>query len=360
MVSIDKFLIVDLVNKGSSHELFNSEIVNFLSSYSDVVYIGYNTHLFSQTPKNQKFEFQSIELKSYRSSFIRVLYFLDILIKLTYTKKNQTVYILALNVREIQFLIFLSYFKSSKKEINLFLHSNLEYIVKNKKTTSGLLLRSNLRKYVLGEWIFHKLSSVNNINNIFNVFHPISEVHNGNNRFKKISFVFTGVCTSNKGFDFFCRIWKNFFDEPNLEFLVSGSIDMDYYNFLCSEFGFLKDFPISQHFISKSDYDKNCLTATHIILPQREQYSYISSGSFLDCFIYLKPVITLENDMSLYYFEKYGDIGYLCKSEDEMLQTIRKIISVNDLGEYFVKVKNLKIAREKYKNDYKNSLKTLI
>ena len=49
------------------------------------------------------------------------------------------------------------------------------------------------------------------------------------------------------------------------------------------------------------------------------------SGTFFDAVKYLKPIIAINNSELSHYFEKFGDIGYLCESTDEMKQIILDI-----------------------------------
>ena len=56
-------------------------------------------------------------------------------------------------------------------------------------------------------------------------------------------------------------------------------------------------------------------------------YTLTASASFLDSLSYVKPGICLRSPFVEYYFERMGDIGYLCDDYDEMLQVVRAIVT---------------------------------
>ena len=75
-------------------------------------------------------------------------------------------------------------------------------------------------------------------------------------------------------------------------------------------------------------------------------YKLRASGTIFDSLSYLKPIISLRNDFFEYYFNEFGDIGYLCDSISEMEQVISLILNGKQEQRYLLQVENLKIARE--------------
>ena len=55
-------------------------------------------------------------------------------------------------------------------------------------------------------------------------------------------------------------------------------------------------------------------------------YKATASGSLLDAVNFLKPLISLNNDYIKYYFERFGNIGFLCNSIEEMGEKIASIV----------------------------------
>lgn len=90
--------------------------------------------------------------------------------------------------------------------------------------------------------------------------------------------------------------------------------------------------------LSKIDYSVFCFSSS--------SYKLRASGTIFDSISYLKPIISLRNDFFEYYFDKFGDIGYLCDSIGEMEQAISLILKGKQEQRYLLQVENLKIARE--------------
>ena len=76
-----------------------------------------------------------------------------------------------------------------------------------------------------------------------------------------------------------------------------------------------------------------------------DHYRLTASGTFLDAMAFLKPGIYLRNDYIEYYFERMGDIGYLCDSCDDMVSTVREILSEFPTVRYQRQVENIRKGR---------------
>jgi hypothetical protein len=90
--------------------------------------------------------------------------------------------------------------------------------------------------------------------------------------------------------------------------------------------------------LSNVDYCVFCFSSS--------SYKLRASGTIFDSISYLKPIISLRNDFFEYYFNEFGDIGYLCDSISEMEQAISLILNGKQEQRYLLQVENLKIARE--------------
>lgn len=80
-------------------------------------------------------------------------------------------------------------------------------------------------------------------------------------------------------------------------------------------------------------------------------YELCPSGTFFDAIKYLKPIIAIKNSYLEYYFDKLGNIGYLCESIDDMAELIRSIIGGEKKQEYFEQLENLKKAQNQLSNE---------
>jgi len=76
--------------------------------------------------------------------------------------------------------------------------------------------------------------------------------------------------------------------------------------------------------------------ASYLIMPY-DKGSYgktLISGTFYDAIKYLKPIIALNTNDFRYFFDRFGDLGYLCESVDEMKQVILDIMDDPPLKRY--------------------------
>jgi hypothetical protein len=58
-----------------------------------------------------------------------------------------------------------------------------------------------------------------------------------------------------------------------------------------------------------------------------EYYKLTASATFFDALSLIKPGIYLSNRYIDYYFKKLGDVGYLCKDHQDMLQNTQSLLS---------------------------------
>jgi glycosyltransferase involved in cell wall biosynthesis len=343
MVHLEKVLIVDLVNHGNGHGLVNKSLIREIGRFFRITYLGRKSTCDFLRVLN--FDITYKYLYEYNLKVTRLFYLNSLLLKVLVSSRYSKVFFLAMNVREIRTLVFLYNIIKPKAEIHLFLHSNLEYLVNSDREILTKLFKSNIRKYVFGYWIFNKINSLFLANYLYNIPHPIERKILNSTDPMSMNFVFSGVCTRNKGFNIFCRLWNMFLNHTNAKFSVAGSISKNYCKELQEEFIFLRDIDITDRFLSDENYSSICSKATYFVLPHLENYSLISSGSFMECFMYIKPIITLKNDMSIYYFNKFGNIGYLCENEDELSKVVDFCIHNFDKNIYELQVRNLKNAQ---------------
>ena len=100
-------------------------------------------------------------------------------------------------------------------------------------------------------------------------------------------------------------------------------------------------------FISFDVFEKNIKKADYFVYFFTEDsiYDLCPSGTFFDALKYQKPIISLHNPFFDFYFEKLGNIGYLCDSVEEMSDIINEIV-LGGNEEYFEKVKALALATQ--------------
>ncbi len=79
----------------------------------------------------------------------------------------------------------------------------------------------------------------------------------------------------------------------------------------------------SKDWVSKDDYHSALAAIHYVCLPYNpDHYRFSASGILLDAIQNAKPVIALRNPTLVSIFERYGDVGYLCEDEMQMIQTV--------------------------------------
>ncbi len=80
----------------------------------------------------------------------------------------------------------------------------------------------------------------------------------------------------------------------------------------------------NNEFIPFDVFEKNIMQADYFIyfFKNHSLYDLCPSGTFFDAIKYKKPIISLRNPFFEYYFNRFGNIGYLCDSVEEMSSII--------------------------------------
>ena len=81
-----------------------------------------------------------------------------------------------------------------------------------------------------------------------------------------------------------------------------------------------------------------------LFLYDKGSYKLTASGAILEAIWNQKPIIALHNYYFDYIFEKFGDLGFLCDSIDELVNKINEIALDREILTHFSE--NLKNAKE--------------
>jgi hypothetical protein len=163
-----------------------------------------------------------------------------------------------------------------------------------------------------------------------------------------IRFGFLGVGhTGEKGFGEFVRLAQEITQNPSLpasEFVLVG--------FLEAGVRSAEGLPaavrnISSTPLSPDEYDTRAHQLTYAIgIADPDHYRLVASASFLDALRYGKPGIYLRNRYLEFYFEKLGDIGYLCASYDEVRDVVVSILEKFPEARYRRQCENIQRGRQ--------------
>jgi hypothetical protein len=88
----------------------------------------------------------------------------------------------------------------------------------------------------------------------------------------------------------------------------------------------------------------------YIVLPYENGswYDFSLSGVLHEAINFRKPIVALPTASISRLFAECGDIGYLCRSVDEMRDTIKRIVEAPDPERYARQQRNLEIARRQF------------
>ncbi len=83
-----------------------------------------------------------------------------------------------------------------------------------------------------------------------------------------------------------------------------------------------------------------------VFLYRPSSYRLTASGAFFDALSYVKPLIALKNPFFKHYFNRFGDIGYLCSSYAEVRDCVTEVIRSKPEDRYREQCRNILAARE--------------
>ena len=156
-----------------------------------------------------------------------------------------------------------------------------------------------------------------------------------------LRFGYVGV--SSKGFDTFCRLADDVApSQETAQFLMAGFyIGPAEKKPVCQYVSDIPDRPLSL-----IEFKERVRNLTYVVWTAKpDHYRFTASGTFLDALAFLKPGIYLRNDYIEHYFNQMGDIGYLCDSYEDMVSTIRDILSKFPSVRYRQQVENIRKGR---------------
>lgn len=100
-------------------------------------------------------------------------------------------------------------------------------------------------------------------------------------------------------------------------------------------------------FLERAEYEQRIMALDYILFfYDNSYYKFTASGAFFDTVKFEKPVIALRNDYLDHYFEKLGNIGYLCNNLDEMAAHVSEIAQGRRLPEYEAQKRQMQRAKE--------------
>jgi len=156
-----------------------------------------------------------------------------------------------------------------------------------------------------------------------------------------VCFGFLGI--SSKGFDVFCQLAQDIAPRPgNAAFIMVG-----FYNGPAQKKPICRYVPqIPDKPLSRKEFEDRLNRLSYVVwTAEPDHYRLSASATFLDALAFLKPGIYQRNDYIEYYFDRMGDIGYLCDSYEEMVAVIKAIILEFPIIRYQRQIENIRKGR---------------
>ncbi len=257
-------------------------------------------------------------------------------------------------------LKILKYLKKINISILVVFHSMLNELLKkiNRNPIKKLLRLKNILKYfhckhlyyvVLGGSIFHYLQKYfpEIAFHFLYLDHPYFWSNDSYKRIvntpKIVCFGYFGV--SSKGFNSFYKLStgiKNI--KSNCKFILVGFLnntrDYQFFNQDIVE-------GVSSTPLTFEEYNKRALNLNYSIwITDFNHYNLTASATFLDALSFVKPGIYIRNPYVEYYFNKMGDIGYICNNYKEMDSVILSILNKFPVERYNKQCENILKGRK--------------
>jgi len=158
-----------------------------------------------------------------------------------------------------------------------------------------------------------------------------------------------GVATRSKGADIFFAMAQEILHShaPFVpEFVLVGHITDKTIEGLQEDSGIVES---SDSPLSGEDYETRAKSVDYVLFLNRpDAYELVVSGSLMDAFSYVRPIIALKQPLFEYYFKTMGDIGYLCESYEEIKERILSILTNKPNERYRAQQCNILNGREQF------------
>jgi hypothetical protein len=101
--------------------------------------------------------------------------------------------------------------------------------------------------------------------------------------------------------------------------------------------------------LSREDFETRAKSVDYALFLNRpDAFDLVASGSVMDAFSYVRPIIALKQPVFEYYFKTMGDIGYLCESYEEIKERILSILVNKPDERYRAQQCNILNGREQF------------
>ena len=160
-----------------------------------------------------------------------------------------------------------------------------------------------------------------------------------------IRFGHLGVGNITKGFGSFARLAATIAPtHPNAEFTLVGHLGA-----FRDDTDFSSVVGVSSSMLPVDEYKRRAASLTYVVsLANPVDYRLAASSSFIEALFYGKPGVYLRNEYIDYAFAAMGDIGYVCDSYEEVVDTVRALAESFPVERYRQQVATIRAGREMF------------
>lgn len=352
-------IVCDLWAKDLEHYEFNKNILKILEKHKDLKYFGEKSQIERLNEEGLKnIKFYQIN-NNFKNRIIIILSYIFNILKLNIKSDKEIIILNGIPIIILFCKLFL------KKKIYIFLHdlNRLEIGKKGSYRYLSKIIRiknnKNFKYIVLGEKIRERLIEIipEIRENVYYIDHPYSFINKENNKnleeIKKIGTC--GITNYLKGLKNIYQLIDKISKEKNkfnYKHLGKSTDDINE--------KYIEYFPFKSSLIEKGLYEDLIEELDYIlILYPINSYKLTASGVYFDCIKFNKPLLGLRNEYFEYMFEKYGEIGKLFDTIDEIIEYLKKDRKIlTDEQEMFWK--NMKNIRKTLNKNVERDLLKII
>lgn len=369
-------VLADLNVTGNAHVPVNSSLAMIFRN----IFCDEEIMFFSEKKHNQYIEAECkfkneknffYKARFYRSPKGRMKYLQQEFMELynlfhllLFCKKHKIRYLIIFCVMPITHFVLkkIIRFLNNNTKVIIFFHGELEYIrerekwiiqglgwilkkaiLKNTKeqihyVVFGKSIRENLKKEIcIDDKVLHVIDHPYLYQSCF-----VPKVIN----FSHLEMATIGIAATHKNTQWIFMLGNDLeksIQKKQIKLSIIGKLDKSMFPYINEKINYIKKNCLIERknfeiLIKKIDYS--------LFFYDNQHYQLCASGAFFDSVNFQKPIIALKNDFFLYYFNKLGNIGYLCDSYEEILDRILWILDKQPHNEYILQQQNLKKAKQ--------------
>lgn len=380
---------IDLNMQNYGHVPFNSAMLNILQNIfkeHKITYIGEERQIKNINNEKDLFlnkikfinKFDSTDGRKFKVFLKEFIELINLVRLIYYYKKNKADLIIIFSVLPLTHFI-LKILKKVLPDIKMliFLHGELEYMREKDKINLifwGKILKyaismqndKNTYYFVLGESIQKNLAKyLNNNTQVINIDHPyifpnIPQKEMDINSIKLGCIGLAGIRKNSHWFFKLAHEFEDYVNKKEITFEIIGMMDKTMGLYVNK---FVKYQDVGE-MLTSDEYEERIENIDYaVFFYDNSHYSLCASGVFFDAIKFEKPIIAIRNDFFESYFNKLGDIGYLCNDYEELKKKVEWIVLNKPVQEYQDQVANIRIAKhnilsiDSVQDDLKKKLK---